>query len=105
MSKVLIERQSLDNIARKIKRKTSNTAKMKASDMPDRIGVLHGYISSARAFSSDPAATAASTFALEDAGSFLSTSVENTAAPRKKVQSTFDTAASLSFITTAAEAE
>ena len=105
MSKVLIERDSLEAIAAKIKIKTANTAKMKASDMPGRIGVLHGYTSSARAFSSDPADTPFSAFVISDAGAAVATAAKHTSFPHSEPQTVFNLPASLSFTTTAAQSE
>lgn len=62
MSKVLIERESLENIARKIRQKTASTEKMTVADMPDKIGTLHGYVSNVQAISSDPKASIISVY-------------------------------------------
>lgn len=105
MSKVLIERESIEAIARKIKLKTADTTKMRVSDMPGRIGTLHGYRSSARVLSSDPVAFPLSTFALADAGTAIATAAKNTDFPHGNPQTVFDISPSLSFTTTAAQAE
>lgn len=105
MSKVLIERESVEAIARKLRLKTSDASKMKVSEIPSAIGKLQGYRTTARALSTDPVSYLTTTFVLSDMGTQSSAAVQNTSYLFAEARAVFNIAENLSFVTTAALSE